>query len=240
MFENNWKSRIWIFQFGIFHQLLFYKKSGNTIWPQAPDFQNSPNWTIFCIFYELLSTQNENDARFARNVECDILGDFHTLWVPFFLFSVSRNFSIRFLRDVNQCDSWTWQESIKSDEMRSVFFLSGTAKMLSTPNNRVFLGQHPVFCCSNFSYKSLMHFRVVVKETKVANKVKIDICSMHFLIRKRRLRIAHFSFIIHVQSAMYSKDSGNIKAIAPHLGFSNCCSNFSQQQSSIVSEHTSL
>ena len=79
-----------------------------------------------------------------------------------------------------------------------LFFLSGTAKMLSTPNNRVFLGQHPVFCCSNFSYKSLMHFRVVVKETKVANKVKIDICSMHFLIRKRRLRIArNWEFFIH-------------------------------------------
>ena len=81
-----------------------------------------------------------------------------------------------------------------------LFFLSGTAKMLSTPNNRVFLGQHPVFCCSNFSYKSLMHFRVVVKETKVANKVKIDICSMHFLIRKRRWRIADIgigNFFIH-------------------------------------------
>ena len=132
--------------------------------------------------------------------------------------------------------------------MRSLF-LSGTAKMLSTPNNGVFLGQHPVFCCSNFSYKSLMHFRVVVKETKVANKVKIDICSMHFLIRKSEggellaiadIVIGNFLFIIYVQSAMYSKDSGNIKAIAPYLGFSNFCSNFSQQQSSTVSEHTSL
>ena len=30
-------------------------------------FKNSPKWTIFCI----LSTQNVNVARFARNVECD-------------------------------------------------------------------------------------------------------------------------------------------------------------------------
>ena len=32
-------------------------------------FKNSPNWTIFGIFDELLSTQNVNVARFARNVE---------------------------------------------------------------------------------------------------------------------------------------------------------------------------
>ena len=33
----------------------------------------------FGIFYELLSTQNVNVARFARNVECDCLADFQTL-----------------------------------------------------------------------------------------------------------------------------------------------------------------
>ena len=32
-------------------------------------FKNSPKWTIFGIFNELLSTQNVNVARFARNVE---------------------------------------------------------------------------------------------------------------------------------------------------------------------------
>ena len=30
---------------------------------------------------ELLSSQNTNVARFARNVECDILDDFQTLWI---------------------------------------------------------------------------------------------------------------------------------------------------------------
>ena len=39
-------------------------------------FQNSPKLTIFGIFNELL---NVNVARFARNVECDFLGDFQTL-----------------------------------------------------------------------------------------------------------------------------------------------------------------
>ena len=32
-------------------------------------FKNSPKWTISGIFIELLSTQNVNVARFARNVE---------------------------------------------------------------------------------------------------------------------------------------------------------------------------
>ena len=32
-------------------------------------FKNSPKWTIFGIFNQLLSTQNVNLARFARNVE---------------------------------------------------------------------------------------------------------------------------------------------------------------------------
>ena len=39
----------------------------------------SPKWAIFGIFDELLSTQNVNVARFARNVEQDFLGDFQTL-----------------------------------------------------------------------------------------------------------------------------------------------------------------
>ena len=37
--------------------------------------------TIFGILKQLLSTQNVNIARFARNVECDFLGDFQTLWM---------------------------------------------------------------------------------------------------------------------------------------------------------------
>ena len=43
-------------------------------------FKNSKKWTIFGIFNQLLSTKNVNVARFARNVECDFLGDFQTLW----------------------------------------------------------------------------------------------------------------------------------------------------------------
>ena len=35
-------------------------------------------WTIFGIFNELLSTQNVNVARFARNVEWDFFSDFQT------------------------------------------------------------------------------------------------------------------------------------------------------------------
>ena len=35
-----------------------------------------PEWTIFGIFNQLLSTQNVNVARFARNVECDFFGRF--------------------------------------------------------------------------------------------------------------------------------------------------------------------
>ena len=45
--------------------------------------KNSPNWTIFGIFNELLSTRNVNVARFARNVEWDFLGDFQTLCTSF-------------------------------------------------------------------------------------------------------------------------------------------------------------
>ena len=39
-------------------------------------FKKSPSSPIFGIFNELLSTQNANVARFARNVECDFFCDF--------------------------------------------------------------------------------------------------------------------------------------------------------------------
>ena len=42
-------------------------------------FKNSPKLTIFGLFNELLSTQNGNVARFARNVECDFLCGFQPL-----------------------------------------------------------------------------------------------------------------------------------------------------------------
>ena len=41
-------------------------------------FKNSPKFTIFGLFNELLSTQNVNVARFARNVEWDFFCDFQT------------------------------------------------------------------------------------------------------------------------------------------------------------------
>ena len=41
-------------------------------------FKNSPKWTFFGIFNQLLSTQNVNVARFARNVEWDFFCDFQT------------------------------------------------------------------------------------------------------------------------------------------------------------------
>ena len=43
-------------------------------------FKNSSKWTIFGIFNQLLSTQNVNVARFARNVEWDFFCDFQTPW----------------------------------------------------------------------------------------------------------------------------------------------------------------
>ena len=48
-------------------------------------FQNSPIWTIFGLFDELLFTQNVNVARFARNVEWDFFCDFQTPWSDFLL-----------------------------------------------------------------------------------------------------------------------------------------------------------
>ena len=53
--------------------------SGNTFWPQASGFQKLSKLAFFGIFNELLSSQNVNVARFARNIECDFLGNFQTL-----------------------------------------------------------------------------------------------------------------------------------------------------------------
>ena len=51
--------------------------SGNTVLTaNFRFFKNSPKWTIFGLFNELLSTQNVN---VARNVECDFFCDFQTL-----------------------------------------------------------------------------------------------------------------------------------------------------------------
>ena len=57
-----------IFDFGIF--VLLRVTSLVTLFDHKLQvLKNSPKWTIFCIFNELLSTQNVNVARFARNVE---------------------------------------------------------------------------------------------------------------------------------------------------------------------------
>ena len=39
-------------------------------------FKKSPNWPFLGIFNQLLSTQNENIARSARNLDCDFFCDF--------------------------------------------------------------------------------------------------------------------------------------------------------------------
>ena len=80
VFEKSSKCPIWnysILSFSINFCTIKIDMSGNIVWPQASSFQNSP---IFGIFIELLSTQNVNRARFARNVVCDFLADFQTLW----------------------------------------------------------------------------------------------------------------------------------------------------------------
>ena len=51
--------------------------SGNTVWPQT----SGQKWPIFGNFYELLSIQDVNVARFVRNIECDFFCDFQTLWL---------------------------------------------------------------------------------------------------------------------------------------------------------------
>ena len=55
--------------------------SGNTFWPQASGFQKLAKLDHFGIFNQLLSTQNVNVARFARNVEWDFFCDFQTPWI---------------------------------------------------------------------------------------------------------------------------------------------------------------
>ena len=68
--------------------------------------KNSPKWTIFGIFNQLLSTQNVNIARFARNVEWDFFCDFQT---PCSVTSNSWLFSIVFLK---KCSENVWHERI--------------------------------------------------------------------------------------------------------------------------------
>ena len=71
LFENHQNCLILIFQF--WHFLL-------KLTCLVALFDSS-NWTIFGIFNELLSTQNVNIARFARNIKWDFFYDFQTMWV---------------------------------------------------------------------------------------------------------------------------------------------------------------
>ena len=76
MFENYSNCRISIFSILAFSTnfclvTLFDRK--------LQVFKKSPKLTIFGIFNELLSTQNVNVGRFARNVERDFFCDFQTL-----------------------------------------------------------------------------------------------------------------------------------------------------------------
>ena len=61
------------FNYGIFHQFCPIKVnlSGNTVWPQATGFQNIAKIDHIWHFNEILSTQNVNVDRFARNVKWD-------------------------------------------------------------------------------------------------------------------------------------------------------------------------
>ena len=63
-------------------------------------FKNSPKLTIFGIFNELMSTENVNVARFARNVEWDFFCDFQILCIlqTFLLTTVG---SMSFYFDIN-------------------------------------------------------------------------------------------------------------------------------------------
>ena len=83
MFENHPKCRIWIFEFWHFPSIFVQLKVICLVTlfdHKLQVFKKSPKLTIFGIFKQLLSTQNVNIARFARNVEWDILSDFNTLW----------------------------------------------------------------------------------------------------------------------------------------------------------------
>ena len=60
----------------------YFQYVGNTVLPQASGFQKLAKLTIFGVFNELLSPQNVNVARFARNLECDFFCDFQTPCLP--------------------------------------------------------------------------------------------------------------------------------------------------------------
>ena len=73
------KCLIWILAFSTIFFLIVKVTCLVTLFDrQLQVFKNSPNWTLFDIFNELLSTQNATVARFARNVEWEFFFDFQT------------------------------------------------------------------------------------------------------------------------------------------------------------------
>ena len=97
---NYFKIKIstWIYYF--WHFLTFFDifcpieidLSGNFVWVLFSGFQKLAKLVIFGIFNELLSTHNVNVAHFARNNECDFLGDFETLcFFPFCKYNESKS-----------------------------------------------------------------------------------------------------------------------------------------------------
>ena len=74
VFEDYSKCRSWIFEFWHFPPIFDLLKLTYLVTLfdcKLQVFKNSPNWTIFGIFNELLSTQNVNVVRCAHNVEWD-------------------------------------------------------------------------------------------------------------------------------------------------------------------------
>ena len=72
LFEKYSKCRIGIFKFWHFPPIFVLLKLTCLVTMfdrKLQVFKNSSKWTIFGIFNQLLSTQNVNVVRFARNVE---------------------------------------------------------------------------------------------------------------------------------------------------------------------------
>ena len=60
-------------------KILIMSSLKHSVW-KSPKMSHLNFFFFFGIFNEFLSPRNVNVARFARNVECDFLGDFQTLW----------------------------------------------------------------------------------------------------------------------------------------------------------------
>ena len=83
-FNSVWKMlkmsylNFWILAFSSNFWPIKIDLSGNSVWPQAIGFQKLAKLDHFRHFLNVLSTQNVNVARSARNVEWDFSNDFQT------------------------------------------------------------------------------------------------------------------------------------------------------------------